>query len=174
MNPIKSLWLLLICLLISSVALYRSYYSQPRTAYVDLAEVYQSFDYQKQLRQQLLRSDQQAQFLLDSLEVQLQNQLRGVGQTSDAVVEKRLVSLRWEYAQRQEDLLGQQEQLATEFDQQIWKQLDQYLRDFVDREGYDYVIGDRQDGTIIGGRPAYDCTDEIIHYVNQRYAGLEN
>ncbi|MEO0778617.1 MAG: hypothetical protein AAF146_18770 [Bacteroidota bacterium] len=79
-----------------------------------------------------------------------------------------------EYAQRQEDLLGQQEQLATEFDQQIWKQLDQYLRDFVDREGYDYVIGDRQDGTIIGGRPAYDCTDEIIHYVNQRYAGLEN
>ena len=173
MNKVIGL-VLALCLLLSGTALYLVWQNQLKTAYVDLAEVYQSFDYQKQLRQQLLRSDQQAKFLLDSLEEQLQNQLRGVGQTSDAVVEKRLVSLRWEYAQRQEDLLGQQEQLATEFDQQIWKQLDQYLRDFVDREGYDYVIGDRQDGTIIGGRPAYDCTDEFIHYVNQRYAGLEN
>ncbi len=160
----------LLCLLLSSTALFFSL-QDSKTAYVDVAKVYQSFKYQKQLEQQLRQHDQQAQFLIDSMEMQMQSFAQLVNQKPNDQNREQLTELQRQYSWQRQELIEEQEKLAVEFDEQIWKQLNQYLQDYADEEGYDYIIGARGDGTIIGGSPAYNLTPQIINYVNQRYDG---
>ncbi|MEL6639005.1 MAG: OmpH family outer membrane protein [Bacteroidota bacterium] len=163
--------LLVLSLLLSSGALYLAQTAGPKTAYVDLARVYDAFQYKQQLEQQLHRSDQAAQFLLDSLEVQLQGVAQLVSDRDPGQLRERYQVLQRNYALTQRELMDQQSARAQELDEKIWVQLNQYLEDFARGENYDYLIGARGDGTIIGGKPAYDVTNDIIHYVNQRYHG---
>ncbi len=170
MNKVIGL-VLALCLLLSGTALYLARQNQLQTAYVDLARVYGEFKYKKQLEQQLARGDRQAQFLLDSIEVQLNGAAQLVREKSPSADQRQFQRLQRDYTLTRQDLMESQRARAQEYDERIWTQLNQYLQDFAHRGGYDYLIGARGDGTIVGGKPHYDLTDEMIDYVNQRYDG---
>ncbi len=161
-----ALWFLL-----SGAAFYLAWQNQNKTAYVDLTKVYQDFRYKKQLEQQLLNVDRQAQFLLDSMEVQLNGVAQLVSEKNQPSDQQRFQILQRNYTMTRQGLIDEQEAKAREYDEKIWKQLNQYLEDFARQGDYDFIIGANGDGTIVGGKPIYDLTHEITNYVNQRYDG---
>ncbi len=170
MNKLIGLALAL-CFLLSGSALYLAWQNQVKTAYVDLAKVYSEFQYKKQLEQQLINVDRQAQFLLDSMEVQLNGVAQLVSEKNKPDDQHQFQIMQRNYTMTRQELIENQQAKAQEYDEKIWIQLNQYLEDFADGGGYDYIIGARGDGTIVGGKPTYDLTPQIIHYVNQRYDG---
>ncbi len=164
--------LLALCLLLSGTALYLAWnQGTAATGYVDLARVYEEFQYKKQLEQALYRVDQQAQYLLDSMEIQLNGVAQLVSTNARTDLREEYRVLQRDYALTERELIDQQRATAQEYDEQIWTQLNQYLQDFAQGGQYDYLIGTRGEGTIVGGGAEYDLTDEIIEYVNQRYDG---
>jgi len=55
--------------------------------------------------------------------------------------------------------------------EQIATQLNQYLEDFTKEQGYDYIFGATGAGSLMGAKEAYNVTDEVLRYANERYKG---
>ena len=54
---------------------------------------------------------------------------------------------------------------------QILGQMTQYIKDFGNENGYDFIFGEDNTGTILYGKPTADITSEVIEFINQKYQG---
>ncbi|MEL6637084.1 MAG: OmpH family outer membrane protein [Bacteroidota bacterium] len=165
--------LLMALLLLVGLGLLTLYQSIPRTAYVRLHRVYEAFELKKDLEAQLLASDREAQFTLDSLDVQLQALAAALQQSEDGPQRERYQALQQQYAFLHQQFKEDQNQLAREMDEKIWTQLNQYVDDYAEEWGLDYLIGADGSGTIMGGRERLDATEPIIEFINRSYHGFE-
>lgn len=64
--------------------------------------------------------------------------------------------------------------LFDQYNEQIWKQLNQYIEDYGRDNGYDYLLGASGQGAIMYANEAQDLTKEIIFYVNNKYSGKKS
>ncbi len=145
----------------------------PKTAFVDLTKVYNEFLLKQELEQQLLDLDRSAQYHIDSLEARINVMVEDFGDLSkiSKADQEAFQNLQREHAITQQTLKDQKEGMAVEADEKIWRQLNQYVGDFSDKENYDYILGSTGAGNIMGGSDRFNVTDQVIQYVNNRYNG---
>ena len=79
--------------------------------------------------------------------------------------------LREEFMMRQQQLTGDQEAQTKQYNDQIFKQINQYVQDLRKEKKYDVVLGASGNGAVMAADEKYDITPELVEYMNQKYQG---
>jgi|GEM_PF-1870893 len=54
----------------------------------------------------------------------------------------------------------------------IWKRIQSYTETYSDKENYTFIFGFENNGDIVYFKKGKDITDELLHYINKRYEGI--
>ena len=158
------------------VVLIYNYLSQPKTAYVNTIEVYNNFALKNELEEKVIKVQRARQWMLDSLKINLQNLVKEIGNSDVKQNEKinNLEILKHQYFFKKQQFQEDNQLLAEKYTDQIWKQLNQYVKDYGQKENYEYIFGADGQGKLMHADEAKNITEELKQYVNNRYQGLEN
>src|SRR5690606_273075 len=131
--------------------------SRPKLGYVDIFELVQAFDLQKEYTEAAQASYQQQKSMIDSMVYA--HRLR------DSV----------SYRQMEQELYSalelQRLERTREIEKMIWNRLNPYIMDFGKARGYDFIYGANGTGNVLYAEQSQDLTRELIEYVNHRYHG---
>lgn len=144
-----------------------------KTGYVDVVEVFEAFEMKQELKTKLDSELYGQQASLDSLMFQLQslnNELSSKPNPTNEEIQK-FQSLQTYYVQQQQLFDEYRQELTTKYDSQLFEQLNQYIKDYGEDNGYDYVFGATGDGNILYGAEPANITEEVIKYINDSYQG---
>ena len=143
-----------------------------KTAFFLSAEVYNEFDYKKELENDLIATQDEAQRVIDSLELDLEMTLEHLKSVEPSEVQ--LAS----FERKQQNYFEFRNQIESgystksqEFYNQIWERINTYVKDYGQENGYTYIFGANGDGTIMYAEDGKNITEEIIEMINQKYAG---
>lgn len=143
-----------------------------KTGYVQLAKVFSDFELSKSLDAKLKQTTTIRKNTIDSLEFVAKTLY---SQASNDQKNKKLIE-DFEMAQRQylyqkEQFEESAEAIEEQYNEQIWTQLNEYIKQYGEENGYSYVFGAAGSGAIMYGSEAEDLTEEVIKYVNEKYQG---
>ena len=147
--------------------------SEPKVAFVHVQEVYNEFEYKKELENKYERVQSSRTRILDSLEIQI-NALATNIQNSEANREMNMQNYQYLVAQYQEKKKNFSEDnsiISEKYTEQIWKQLNQYIKEFGEQKGYAFIHGADGSGSVMYAAKGYNITDQLKEYVNERYLG---
>ncbi len=168
----KISWLAMaLCLALTLSSFLYAHQICPRTAYVNLPQVYDQFLLKKNYERQLIDLNQSTQFMLDSLQSKIEVAIGQYEQQPSEQQQVQIETMQREYFHKQQTIDEDKEKLVEQYEGHIWRQLNQFIRDYSEKENYDYLLGSSGEGTIMGGKASFDLTEEIIVYVNRRFNG---
>jgi outer membrane protein len=73
------------------------------------------------------------------------------------------------YQQKEIEFEQQERQLSEKYTADIWKEINQDIKDFGKEKGYDFIFGASGDGNLMYANEMNNLTNEIIIYINKRY-----
>jgi outer membrane protein len=78
---------------------------------------------------------------------------------------------RQEYYTREQAFTQDNARASKSFTDQIWKQLNQYVKDYGKDHGYKFIFGYDGQGAVMYGEEGANVTEQVKKYVNDRYKG---
>lgn len=165
----KEIWLIVVMFGISAFIGGIVYNSIPKTAFVDNRRLFAAFEGKKELENKLEQEANQKKAIIDSLGLQIKA-MQALTNPDDET-KKRFFALQRRYEELNYEQQGSYQQKSQEYTEAIWKQLSQYTIEYGESKGYDYVFGIAGQGSLMYGKPQYDITEDVIQYVNKKYAG---
>ena len=152
-------------------------FRQPKTAYVDINEIYNNFTLKKELESKLDNISNARKNILDSVKIKvnvLSNVLEGTDKKNKKAVDSIsgiLESFKQEYYYKEQNFTQDNDAMTKQYSDQIWKQLNQYVKDYGKENGYEYIFGADGSGAVMYAAEGNNITDELKTYVNNRYSG---
>lgn len=151
------------------------FYARPveKTGYVELNKVFSDFKLKQELEQQLNKIKQSRKAIIDSLEFELKILSKQI-QAEDAKDKSKitLFQLKHEtYQQKKEQFEEDNNAVGAQYDKQIITQLNQYVKDYGNKNGYTYILGADGSGFLMFAKETKNITEEVKSYVNDRYKG---
>jgi outer membrane protein len=168
----KKIWIgaaVLIMLLITSTVML--YLKIPRSAYINSVELYNDFALKKELEKKIIRKQENNKFLKDSLYQELNIDYLKLKGSKDAKALSSFDQKRQMYLHRENQMQQEEERLKQQYTEQIWKQLNQYVKDYGKAHNYTYIYGVEGTGNLMYADESRNITGEIKKYVNSRYNG---
>lgn len=149
--------------------------NQGKTAYVDLNKALTEFEMQKELSEKLDKIKNLKQMHLDSLELELKILSKRIiaQNNSDKDIIASFEAKRESFIERSNKYQQENEDLANTYNQQIFKQLSQYIKDYGSKNDFKYIFGADGSGSLMYAKENEDVTSETIVYINERYKGKE-
>lgn len=147
--------------------------TKEKTGYIDASKVFAEFPMKKELEKELKSVEKSRTHILDSLKLNLKLQydaLQGDKNPSkDAVSRYRETEQQYYLKERQ--FREENENMSEQYTAQVWQQLNQYIKEYGDQNGYDYIYGATGDGNLMYARKGNEVTDKVSEFVNSRYNG---
>ncbi len=147
---------------------------KPKVGYVELNILYDEFELKKELEGKLANVQNARQLVLDSLKLQLQTSaslLQGkLNPTKEEI--SRWQSIKSNYQETEKRFSEDNYSLTESYNQQIWKQLNQYIEDFGKENNYEFIYGAEGSGALMYGSSKHDITNTLIKYCDDKYKGL--
>jgi outer membrane protein len=146
-----------------------------QTAYINTDKVFNEFIMKKQLEIDYKKVGETRKLTLDSLMLQLNMLENMLTQSSNPDKQKlQLYRIKQkEYEEKRESIERANESLLNKYNEQIWTQINQYVKDYGIKKNYDYIYGANGDGAIMYANEALNITNEITKYINDRYEGKQ-
>lgn len=138
---------------------------QKKIAVVDVIKLVNEFQMKKDLEARSMQDLKQIGMATDSLKRLLQ--AKGNDAQSDKEEVQNLYTT-YLGAQRQYDT--QVEQISQEINQQVWNRLNPLIDEYGKKENLRLVIGANGMGTVLYNDDYYDHTQQLIKYINDKYA----
>lgn len=145
---------------------------KPKTAYIEIATVYEEFKMKKELEGKFSNVEMFRKSFLDSLELNLNMLNAEYEQTKSEEV-------KLEFLQKKQEYLGTKRQfdednaaVSQQYTEQIFNQLNMYITEYGKEHGYQYIFGAEGSGSIMYANDSENITEEISTYVNEQYKGL--
>ncbi|HEY4798223.1 MAG TPA: OmpH family outer membrane protein, partial [Bacteroidia bacterium] len=76
-----------------------------------------------------------------------------------------------EYTDRLKKFQKDNDEITHNYNQQILSQMNQYVQDYGKENGFTYIFGNDNNGSLMYAQDAQNVTKEVIKYLNQHYAG---
>jgi outer membrane protein len=146
--------------------------SSDKTAYIDVEKVYGDFILTKELSAKLELVSNKRQSILDSMSVHI-NQLQKLireGQKDERIY-RSYEQLAKEFQYKQQEFQRDNEALTQEYDQQVMKQLNLYVRQYGEEKGYTFIYGANGNGSLMFAKGNKDISDGVLEFINERYEG---
>jgi outer membrane protein len=145
----------------------------PKLAYIELSKVFVEFQMKKELEVKLKVVREKRQSLMDSLKFELQILSKQIeeqkGKDKDRIA---VFSVKRDaYFEKQKHFEEDDANTAKMFDDQIFTQLNQYVKDYGNKNGYLIILGAEGSGALMYAKESINITEEIKKYVNERYRG---
>lgn len=157
-----------------SLSLYLFYNSnKTKVAFIKSVELYNEFELKKELEIKLATVKNQRKSILDSLMLQLKmasTQLEYNKGKEDKEI-KLFQIQKQDYLYKEKQFDEDNQRLAEQYSQQIWKQINQYVSDFGKENNYSFIYGASGNGAIMFAQDKYDVTKELTAYINEKYKG---
>lgn len=149
------------------------YFDNPKTGYVVIGQVFESFEMKKEMQKKYENSKNAAQKIIDSLQFELQVTADKFDKEKNPDKEEvmRFEQKRDEFFKRRQKFEEDVKSMSAEFDKQILTQLNQYAQDYGKAHGYTYIFGNDNNGSLMYAKEAEDITKEVIQYINEKYQG---
>ncbi|HTA63068.1 MAG TPA: OmpH family outer membrane protein [Bacteroidia bacterium] len=172
----RPILIVLIVLLITTLS-YNLYdgMNKPKTGYISLQEVFNSFDMKKEYEKKLTATKNSRKKLLDSLEMELK--ILGKKIQSDNGKNKEDLTV---FSVKRDDFLEKKKvqeednkMQTKKYDQEILTQLNQYVRDYGKENNYTYIFGNDGNGSLMYAKETKEITKEITNYINEKYRGIK-
>lgn len=139
------------------------------TAYIDTAKLYNDFEMKKELEKKVTEVQLGRKAQLDSLKLSLVSLSR---KTNPSMEDRaNLQALENKYHNMQQQFEAENSKIVQYYSNQIWTQINQYIRDYGKQEGYTYIYGGDGSGTIMYAQEKRNITAEVLNYINARYKG---
>jgi outer membrane protein len=172
-NPKQKTSLIISFLAIALVVGYAIYnqFNTKRVAYVKTAIVFNDFKMKKALEAEYKKVENLRKVQLDSMMLVLnmihkEKDFKGKNEFLDYKTQ--------EYKAKQQEFEESNIALTEKYNEQIWNQLNQYIKDFGDKNNYDFIYGSSGDGNLMYAADRNDITQDVTNYVNVKYEGLSN
>lgn len=149
---------------------------QVKTAYVDNLQLYNEFELKKELEAQYQQLHTSNEASLDSIRRELQALAQYLDGQEQKDPEKviRFNSVRQEFIDSRESIELTEQQISENYTDQVWLHLNEYVKDFAEEKGYDYVLGGSGQGNVMYAKDRLNVTAELIAYVNKKYRDDES
>jgi len=76
-----------------------------------------------------------------------------------------------EYLMKQKSFEEDNQLLTQNYDGQIWKQINQYVKDYGKGKEYELIIGSAGNGSVMYSLDKLNITKEVLEYINSSYRG---
>jgi outer membrane protein len=144
-----------------------------KIAVVSTMDLFTGFDYTKKLDEKFSEIKAIRQSKLDSIELELGNFQREWPDLSKMPPPKQneynfLLKL---YRKNQTEFQEDNQQLEKKYQEQIWSQLNEYCRQFGEKEKYDLILGANGQGSVMYAKESVDITKDLITYCNEKHKG---
>ena len=165
-------YLIVLIISVSFTLIYKSN-NESKTAYIDLQKTFKEFELKKELEAQLIKVKNQRQGILDSLEFELKVLSKELQSQKNADKNKIAIfqTKREEFIAKKESFIEENENLSAQYDSQIFRQMNQYVKDFGVENGYSYIFGSDGAGALMYAKESEEVTKEVIEFINERYKG---
>ncbi|MBD3638024.1 MAG: OmpH family outer membrane protein [Crocinitomicaceae bacterium] len=145
---------------------------EKKTAFFMSAEVYNEFDYKKELEQELSLIENDVRQSVDSLERDLKltlEYLKSISPTDEQLTRFEMKqNYFFQYKQTEE---GRYSEKAQEYYGLIWDRINGYVQEYGKDNDYVYIFGANGDGSVMYADDNENITEDLIAYVNSKYAG---
>lgn len=132
--------------------------------FVDNGKLYDGFTLKKEYEKQIEKLRMSRKNMLDSIEFSIkQFESRNLENESKFAQEY--------YMEKAKQFEEDEENLLAEYNQQIWKRLNQYAIDFAKEKNVDILLGASGNGNLLFGNEKIDLTNDLIAYSNKKYNG---
>jgi len=74
---------------------------------------------------------------------------------------------------RQEEFQAENQEKVSELNNQMFTQLNQYIKEYGDQHGYTYIFGTTSDGNIMYAKESEEITEKVRVFINKKYQGAE-
>jgi outer membrane protein len=150
-----------------------------KTAYVEIKKVFNSFQMKKELEEKYKQTAMAREKMIDSLSFDLkliskqlnEQQISKEGLNEDLV--RTFEFKREEYLKLKKQYNEDNAALSQKYDSQILEQMNQYVIEFGKKNHYDLIFGADGNGSLMHANDAYNISDEVIIYINNKYKGIE-
>lgn len=144
-----------------------------KIAFVDIKEVFDSFQLKKELQKKLEKETTIRKSQLDSLMFDLQilsNKLNSETNPKKEDVD-RFNGLQRLYYEQKQLFENDAVEMTQKYDGQILEQMSQYIDDYAKQHDYQLILGKNDAGNVMFGAKPFDISKEVIEYINGKYQG---
>lgn len=142
-----------------------------KTAFVDVNKLFMAFELKQSLEKKLETIQKQRQLQLDSLELDLKLFYNKINEKDKSSIE-RFQLMRKNFLNAKQEFEAEKQKLANEYDNQIYIQISQYMKDFGKTEGYSFIFGANGNGNLMFAKEEKDVTEQAIKFINAKYKGF--
>lgn len=142
--------------------------SKENTGYVSVQQVYDQFEYKKELEKEYNSIKEKRNRILDSLRLKVQNMQHTAPDDHAG-----LQALKKAYFMKQRKFEEENQRLSQNLNEKILNQLNQYVKNYGQKHGYDYIFGTMSDGSLMHANETKNITNNVIDYINKQYHGSE-
>ena len=172
----KLTWVIITALLLQSGAFMYFIITKPKVGYVEIGKVYNEFKLKKELDKQLENVVNKRKLATDSLELELtmlSSKLQSIGEKAKEFPElaKTFEYKRQNYLMRKQSFAKDNEALTLQYEEQIFTQVNQYMKEYGSQMGYAYIFGADGSGNLMYAEDASNITGEVSKYIDQKYLG---
>jgi outer membrane protein len=126
-----------------------------KSGYIYNSKVFEKFDGTVHLQAKLANQRKANKKVMDSL---------------TTLIEKGRKDLENEYAVRANSLASSEAQLNEQYTADLWKFINEGVKEYGDQNNYDFIFGATGTGDLMYAREDLDLTEEVVKFLNDRYA----
>jgi outer membrane protein len=152
----------------------RSTQAKAKIGWIDLNKVYDGFELKKELEAKLDITRVGRKKVLDSLEFDIMILSKTLESKKADVKAIALLQSKKEFYIKQKRSFDVDDETARSgYQAQILTQINQFVKDYGEKQGFAYIVGADGTGTLMYANKEFDLTDELKEYINERYKGLQ-
>jgi outer membrane protein len=157
---------------LTCIVLFNNQNVEERTAYIEVAKVYDAFKMKKELENKFTNVEQFRKTILDSLELELQLMATSYEQDHSEEIRSSYLMKKQEYLGKKKQFDEDNAAVSQQYTTQILQQMNEYVTEYGKEHGYKYIFGAEGSGSLMYASDSENITDEITIYVNEKYSGV--
>jgi outer membrane protein len=145
----------------------------PKIVFVDNNQLYKEFKGKSELEKKFIKEKESEQAYLDSLflEVKSLDTKVKASTAKDPKLEQTFRDKKSAFDQLASEFNNRDKQLESKYLDQIWTQINQYVKEYGKEKGYRLILGAQGNGSLMYASDKADITKEAIEYCNKKYDG---
>lgn len=157
------------CFLIGIVFIMFSCKNENKYAYVELAKLFDEFEYTKDLKKEINQVNEKRKFVLDSIAQNLEIEYKKYPNKSNVDDDfKRKVE---EFKELKYRFKSSEEEISKSYDEKIYKQINQYVKEYGELNHYSLILGANGSGNVMYADSTMNITSNLIDFINKKYKG---
>jgi outer membrane protein len=140
--------------------------NEGKHAYILTQKMFEEYNGTKEYRNKLKSMEFQQKNLLDSLSLVIKLMEGKVPEKSPELLAKKT-----QYNKVYEQVYTYQQEEIERYNDQLWKQINQYVEEYGKANGYAFIYGANGTGNLMYADTTYNITPEVIRFINEKYAG---